>query len=400
MILKPSTKSDELTEMIQFLDDPAFVRLPDRVRKAALARRRGLDGEKYTAHILDRKFQNLPDHALIHDLRIPDGLGGFAQFDHIVLSRLSRTAAIFEVKNFGGRLSRNTHDEWMVWYEGRRRPVSIANPLAQVRRQREVLREWLRANQHDKAFEQIGVFVIMPPGCDIDRKAVTSDFSVYKADNVISEWNQFGGISPLGKLFSTGVSQGSLRAIGAQIVAAHVPDDKTIHERLRIAPPAPEDMPEDAAATSVAITSEIAVKSKTTPDPAPMPVDLSDVSVTQPFEHVTPGTSAPEPTPSLAPLGMQRRKASEPETVSPGISQKFLGDGRVAFLAEPDNDQAAARLAAACDGHAKWNRQYRNWLCETDAAEKVRAALITDSLAGAGGATSGPQLANLHAQQG
>ena len=100
-----------------------------------------------------------PDHALIHDLRIPDGIGGYAQFDHIVLSRLSRTAAIFEVKNYGGRLSRNTHDEWMVWYEGRRRPVSIANPLAQVRRQREVLSEWLRANQHDKAFEQIGVFV-------------------------------------------------------------------------------------------------------------------------------------------------------------------------------------------------------------------------------------------------
>ncbi len=372
MILKPSTKSHELAEMIQFLDDPAFVRLPDRVRKAALARSRGLEGEKYTAHILDRKFHNSPDHALIHDLRIPDEIGGFAQLDHIVLSRLSRTAAIFEVKNYSGRLSRNDHNEWKVWYDGRKWPVSIANPVAQADRQREVLREWLRANQHDKAFEQIGVFVIMPPGCEIDRTKVTSDFSVYKADNVISEWQQFGGVSPLGKLFSTGVSQGSLRAIGAQIVAAHVPDDKTIHERLRIAPPAPEDMPEDAAATSVAITSEIAVTSKTTPDPAPPPVDLSDVSVTKPFEHVTPGTSAPEPTPSLASLGMQRRKASEPETVSPGISQKFLRDGRVAFLAEPDNDQAAARLAAACDRHAKWNRQYRNWLCEADAAEKVR----------------------------
>lgn len=400
MILKPSTKSDELTEMIQFLDDPAFGRMSDRVRKAALARRRGLDGEKYTAHILDRKFHNLPDHVLIHDLRIPDGIGGFAQFDHIVLSRLSRTASIFEVKNYGGRLSRNSHDEWMVWYERRRRPVSIANPLAQVRRQREVLREWLRANQHDKAFEQIGVFVIMPPGCDIDRTKVTSDFSVYKADNVISEWNQFGGISPLGKLFSTGVSQGSLRAIGAQIVAAHVPDDKSIHERLRLAPPAPEDMPEDAAATSLAINPEIAVATQNAPVSAPLPIDLSEVRGTQPFADVTPSTSEPGPTPSPAPLGKQRRKASEPETVSPGITQKFLRDGRVAFLAEPDNDEAAARLAAACDGHAKWNRQYRNWLCETDAAEMVRATLLTDSLAGTGGATSGPQPANLHAQQG
>jgi hypothetical protein len=270
MILKPSTKSDELAEMIQFLDNPGFARLPDRVRKAALARRRGIDGEKYTAHILDRKFHAMSDHALIHDLRIPDGIGGYAQFDHIVLSRLSRTAAIFEVKNYGGRLSRNAHDEWMVWYEGRRRPVSIANPLAQVRRQRVVLREWLRANQHDKAFEQIGVFVIMPPGCDIDRKAVTSDFSVYKADNVIAEWNQFVGISPLGKLFSTGVSQGSLRAIGGQLAGAHVPDGKTLHERLRIAPPAPQDAPEENTADAAAVGPEVVVLPRAAPAPQPV----------------------------------------------------------------------------------------------------------------------------------
>lgn len=164
--------------------------------------------------------------------------------------------------------------------------------------------------------------------------------------------------------------------------------------------PAPEDMPEDAAATSLAINPEIAVATQTAPVSAPLPIDLSEVRGTQPFADVTLSTSEPGPTPSPAPLGKQRRKASEPETVSPGITQKFLRDGRVAFLAEPDNDEAAARLAAACDGHAKSNRQYRNWLCETDAAEMVRATLLTDSLAGTGGATSGPQPANLHAQQG
>lgn len=405
MILKPSTKSDELAQMIEFLDDPGFARLPDRVRKIALARRRGLDGEKYTAHILDRKFHALSDHALIHDLRILDGIGGYAQFDHIVLSRLSRTASIFEVKNYGGRLSRNAHDEWMVWYEGRRRPVSIANPLAQVRRQREVLREWLRANQHDKAFEQIGVFVIMPPGCDIDRKAVTADFSVYKADNVIAEWNQFGGISPLGKLFSTGVSQGSLRAIGAQLVAAHVPDGKTIHERLRIAPPALEDTPEDTTAISPTITTEAVVTADGTPDPVPEPVVSSEGLAAPTLEVAPPAAPNPASSPAPVPSGAPRRKASEPQMLAPGISQKILRDGRVAFLADPDNDEAAARLAAACEGHAKWNRQYRNWLCEADAAELVRAVLLVDPSAGTGGMASGPQPAShlpasLHVEQG
>lgn len=124
-------------------------------------RQRGLNGERSTAHILDRHFHNAPNHALLHDLRLPDGIGGFAQFDHVILSRLSRTAAVVEVKNYRGRLSKNEHNEWHVWYEGRRRPIDIPNPLAQARRQREVLRAWLKARRHDVAFETIGAFVII-----------------------------------------------------------------------------------------------------------------------------------------------------------------------------------------------------------------------------------------------
>jgi len=386
MILKPSTKTEELAEMIRFLDEPGFSRLPERVRKAAFARRRGLDGEKYTAHILDRKFHDMPDHVLIHDLRIPDGIGGYAQFDHLVLSRLSRTASVFEVKNYGGRLSRNDHNEWVVWYDGRRRPVSIANPLAQAGRQREVLRKWLRANQHDKAFEQIGVFVIMPPGCDIDRKAVTSDFSVYKADNVIPEWNQFGGISPLGKLFSTGVSAGSLRAIGAQLAAAHVPDGKTIHERLRIAPPVPEDTPDETIPDAAAI-------------PEPEKAHDGDKAVAETPTDTSPAP-IPDPAPAPTPAAVRRRMVSEPEALAPGISRKILRDGRVVFLADPGNDAAAARLAAACEGHGKWNRQYCNWLCEADAAELVRSGLLVDLSAGTGGMTQSPQPVSLDVEQG
>ncbi|MEG8221181.1 nuclease-related domain-containing protein [Sphingomonas sp. HH69] len=374
MILKPSNKSDELAEVISFVDDPSFTGLPAHVRKAALARKKGIEGEKYTAHILDRKFFNLGDHALIHDLRIPDGIGGYAQFDHVALSRLSRTASIFEVKNYGGRLSRNAHDEWMLWYEGRRRPVSIANPLAQVRRQREVLRNWMRDNRHDKAFEQIGVFVIMPPGCEIDRKAVTADFSVYKADNVIAEWNQFGGISPLGKLFSIGVSQGSLRAIGVQLAAAHVPDGKTLHQRLRGTQPAastqmPTEGTEDRDDAAISVSA---------PEPELVPPESSE------------GILAPSPAPA------RPTKAREAEALAHGISQKILADGRLAFFTEPGNEDAAARLAAVCEGHGKWNRQYRNWLCDAAAGEIVRACLIADPFA----AISGSNPERRHVEQG
>lgn len=169
MIVKPSTKSDECAAMVALIAALDFDHLPERTRKNALARRRGLEGERATAHILDRHFHDAPNHALLHDLRLPDGIGGFAQVDHVILSRLSRTAAVLEVKNYRGRLSKNEHDEWLVWYEGRRRPIDIPNSLAQAHRQKEVLRAWLKANNHDMAFEKIGAFVIIPPDCSIDR---------------------------------------------------------------------------------------------------------------------------------------------------------------------------------------------------------------------------------------
>lgn len=131
MIVKRSTKADECAAIAAFMADPAFDRLPERARGDVFKRQRGLNGERSTAHILDRQFHNAPDHALLHDLRLPDGIGGFAQFDHVILSRLSRTATVVEVKNYRGRLSKNEHNEWHVWYEGRRRPIDILNPLAQ-----------------------------------------------------------------------------------------------------------------------------------------------------------------------------------------------------------------------------------------------------------------------------
>lgn len=114
MIVKHSTKADECADFAAFIASADFERLPERTRRNALARRRGLEGERATAHILDRHFHDRPDHVLLHDLRLPDGIGGFAQFDHIILSRLSRTATVVEVKNYRGRLSKNEHDEWLA----------------------------------------------------------------------------------------------------------------------------------------------------------------------------------------------------------------------------------------------------------------------------------------------
>ncbi len=232
MIVKLSTKSDECAAMAALIAAPEFDHLPERTRKNALARRRGLEGERATAHILDRHFHDAPNHALLHDLRLPDGIGGFAQVDHVILSRLSRTAAVLEVKNYRGRLSKNEHDEWLVWYEGRRRPIDIPNPLAQAHRQKEVLRAWLKANNHDMAFEKIGAFVIIPPDCSIDRSKVSADVPIYKADNFIAAWTQFGGVTPFGRLFSIGVSVTTLLAIASQLAGDHQADLRSAEDMI------------------------------------------------------------------------------------------------------------------------------------------------------------------------
>ncbi len=388
MIVKPSTKADECAAMSAFIDTAGFDQLHERARKNAMVRRRGLEGERSTAHILDRHFHDAPNHALLHDLRLPDGIGGYAQFDHVILSRLSRTAAVIEVKNYRGRLSKNEHDEWLVWYEGRRRPIDIPNPLAQARRQKEVLRAWLRARSHDIAFETIGAFVIIPPDCSIDRSKIGADVAIYKADNFIAAWTTFGGITPLGRLFSTGVSAKTLLSIGAQLAGDHQPDPRSIEEMIgvRSSRPAGEQV-STMVRSSIAPDTTIGTVDD---DPADDDIgeDVQEASPPQLEPEAAPMAPErplePEPAPSsIPPSG----KASAKSEVIPGIYERTLPDGRVAFLADHD-DASRDRLRRACEGVARWNPVFRNWLSDTAGALAIRNALQSTTLPPATGDTA------------
>lgn len=342
-----------------------------------LAHRRGIIGEKETAHILDRLFFDSKDHVVIHDLRIPDGIGSFAQFDHVILSRLSRKASVVEVKNYSGRMSRNKHDEWVVWYEGRRRPVQIPNPVAQARRQRDVLRAWLKAHDHDKAFSEVGTFVVIPADGQIDRTKITEALPVYKIDNFHRAWVEFAGVSPIGKLFSSGVPSGTLAAIGAQLAAAHVLDEQTMAQRLGIEPRSYAQRNDGAAehedepADEEQLAAE-AAEDALDPDPSSLVREEEgeeEVVVTsaEAEEVGDPTTRLPEQVVEEA-VPVAKRKASAAVVISPGIAERELPDGRIAFLAARDNEAAKARLSAACQGRARWQPLFQNWICNDDAA--------------------------------
>ena len=69
-------------------------------------------------------------------------------------------------------------------------------------------------------------------------------------------------------------------------------------------------------------------------------------------------------------------KASALVTVTEGISERVLPDGRIAFLAQPGTP-AAEQLTGVCKGRAIWNPRFRNWLCSAERAEEIRHALGT-----------------------
>lgn len=370
MIVKESTKTEECGALAAFMASAEFDRIPERARKEAMKRQRGLNGERSTAHILDRHFHDAPNHALLHDLRLPDGIGGFAQFDHVILSRLSRTAAVVEVKNYRGRLSKNEHNEWHVWYEGRRRPIDIPNPLEQARRQREVLRAWLKARRHDVAFETIEAFVIIPPDCSIDRSKIGADVPIYKADNFIAAWTRFGGITAIGKLFSTGVSAKTMLAIGAQLAGDHQPDPRAIQEMIGLrSSKATPAVDVDDAGDEGGEETEPAVTIQGDIQTAASAAEASPIVVsTEPDATVVTNNTTPS-------IMVADGKASDRIEIVPGIYERVLPDGRVAFLAGKDEAEGV-RLKLACEGLARWNPRYRNWLTDMDQATVIREALL------------------------
>lgn len=389
MISKASTKLDELIEANVLIERAMASNPPEWLRRKMRAHKRGIIGEKETAHILDRLFHGSNDHVVIHDLRLPDGIGGYAQFDHIILSRLSRKASVVEVKNYSGRMSRNKHDEWVVWYEGRRTPVPIPNPVAQARRQREVLRAWLKAHDHDKAFNEIAAFVIIPADGKIDRTKITEALPVYKVDNFHRAWVEFAGVSPLGKLFSSGVPSATLAAIGAQLVGAHVPDGQTMAQRLGLEPRsyAPTGSDLDEAQIDAGDEDELAAQeAEAALDPDLTPAqsegdgggegeEQGEVEAEEEPAPENPSTEADalKPNVELTP----KRKASPAVVISPGIAERELPDGRIAFLAARENEAAKARLTAACQGRAKWQPLFHNWICNDDATALEIRTIIT-----------------------
>lgn len=351
--------------------------------------RKGAEGERETAHILDRIYGHSERVAVIHDLRLPDGLNGYVQFDHLLLNRVLKRIAVLETKNFSGRISKNEHNEWCVWYQNRRQPVEIPNPVAQADRAARLLELWLEASKHSAAFRRVEGWVIVPPTCKIDRTRIGTGTRIVKVDNFHERWIEDVSFSDATG-FLTGLSVGQLRAVGMQLASQHVPPAYAWRRRFGI-----NDIPNRAVASTLRPEiqaakvatepePELETKSETVPGAATVPPEGQDCapieeqppvvdSRPEPADQSATDEEEMEPSPTRTKTGA---KASALVTVTEGISERVLPDGRIAFLAQPGTP-AAEQLTGVCKGRAIWNPRFRNWLCSAERAEEIRHALGT-----------------------
>jgi len=186
----------------------------------------GVEGEKSTAHYLDRDFARDDEFAVLHDVRLGTGRD-LAQSDHVVIDRLTGIVWVLETKNVDGTLSWNEQGDWTATYGTR--VIAIESPTAQARRHCVSIAEWL-------ARQGIQVTAVRPVVLVGARtrlgRSVTDDVPVMKAD-VFPGWLRARRMATMATATSRAMSVQDMRSIGERMVAAHVPmQDWNIRLRL------------------------------------------------------------------------------------------------------------------------------------------------------------------------
>lgn len=176
----------------------------------------GVEGEKSTAHYLDRDFARDDEFAVLHDVRLGTGRD-LAQSDHVVIDRLTGIVWVLETKNIDGTLSWNEHGDWTATYGTR--VIAIESPTAQARRHCVSIAEWLaRQGMQVTAVRPV---VLVGTRTRLGR-SVTDDMPVMKAD-VFPGWLRARRMTTMAAATSSAMTVQDMRSIGERMVAAHVP---------------------------------------------------------------------------------------------------------------------------------------------------------------------------------
>lgn len=141
MLLK---KADDKGKRLALLEDLQRSTVLDARQKKWLREelsrlRKGIEGERESAYVLDQHFKDSANHVVLHDLRfVVDG--DVAQIDHMVLNR-GFGGYLIETKNYAGNLSINAQGEFTAAYDDDR--FGVPSPIEQSRRHERILQRLL-----------------------------------------------------------------------------------------------------------------------------------------------------------------------------------------------------------------------------------------------------------------
>lgn len=232
MLLKSAddkSKRETLLEELQrspLLD----VRQKKRLREELSRLKKGIQGERDSAHYLDSYFKKSENHVVLHDLRfVVDG--EVAQIDHLIINR-SLGFYLLETKNYAGNLIINEQAEFTVDYgDGR---FGIPSPIEQGLRHERILSALLERldivgrTQKQADFHHV---VMLHPKAIITRppSKVLDTSHVIKADQFPTWHKQFVDKIGVGAVFKSLLnvrSQETIKEWGEKLMRQHRPADQ------------------------------------------------------------------------------------------------------------------------------------------------------------------------------
>jgi hypothetical protein len=199
------------------------------LRDELMRLKKGIQGERESAHYLDHYFRDGENHVVLHDLRFVIE-GEVTQIDHLIINRAAGMY-LLETKNYACNLVINEQGEFTAEYDNAR--FGIPSPIEQSLRHERVLGkllERLGIVGRTQKLPDIHHVVMLHPKATIQRPPsnIFDTSNVIKADQFPTWHKNFVEKIGLGTLFKAALNIRSLdtaKEWGEKIKRQHRPAD-------------------------------------------------------------------------------------------------------------------------------------------------------------------------------
>ena len=191
--------------------------------------KKGIQGEKESAHYIDNYFKDSENHVILHDLRfiIDDEV---TQIDHLIINKILGIY-LLETKNYACNLIINDRGEFTAEYETGR--FGIPSPIEQsLRHERGLCKLLERLDIVGRTQKELNFYhiVMLHPKAIIERPSdkVFDTRNVIKSDQFPSWHKNFVDKIGVGSLFKSALNMRSIDTIkewGEKLKRQHRPDD-------------------------------------------------------------------------------------------------------------------------------------------------------------------------------